>query len=187
MQADRFQGHHRLVCRCQPHVEPKLFFARIQQPAQLVFLIADRLFGHQDLLDPGGHGGFGLQDVDDRHDAGLGLGPVAGQQFLGRFQCRFGDFEILVRKYHFPVGLFDGREDRQDAIAEDMLFDRSVVLCDPDKGFVHVDAGVAQQWLREGKRQPAGPGRIEEKSRGDVLIHARTGGTVVEVDISSGE
>ena len=41
--------------------------------------IVDREARYQHLLDTRGDGGFGLQDIDDGHDAGFGLGSIGGQ------------------------------------------------------------------------------------------------------------
>ncbi len=67
------------VDRRNAHILPQLRFAWIQDSPQLIFFIANGLFGHQDLLHSGRHGGLGLEHIDDGHHAGFGLDAVGGQ------------------------------------------------------------------------------------------------------------
>ena len=113
------------------------------------------------MLDPRRDGRFGLQDIDDRHDAGLRLRAVAGQEFLRRFQGGLCDFQIFIGEDDFPIGLFHRCQDGEDTIAKDMFFHGGIVLRDADEGLVDVDPGVAEQRLREGQCETAGIGRVE--------------------------
>ena len=67
------------IDRREAHGLPQLGFPRIEESPQLIFFIANGLFGYQDLLHPGRDGGLGLEHIDDGHHAGVGLDAVGGQ------------------------------------------------------------------------------------------------------------
>ena len=187
LQADGFEGHDRLVERGQTQVLTQVLFRRIEQAAQLILLVSNRFIRNQDLLDPRGDGRFGLQDVDDRHDAGLRFGAVAGQEFLRRLQGCLCHFQIFIGEDNFPIGLFHRSQDGEDAIAKDMFLDGGIVLSDADEGLGDVEAGVAEQGLRERQGEAAGVGRVEQEATGRILIHRCPRGTIVHVDVAAGE
>ena len=161
LQADRFEGHDRLGERGQAQVLTQVLFCRIEQSAQLIFLVSYRFICDQDLLDPRCDGRFGLQDIDDRHDAGLRLRAVAGQEFLCSFQGSLCHFQILIGEDDFPIGLFHRCQDGEDTIAKDMFFHDGIVLRDANEGLRDVDAGIAEERLRKGECQTTCIGRVE--------------------------
>jgi hypothetical protein len=109
-----------------------------------IFLVSNRFIRDQYLLDPRRDGRFSLQDIDDRHDAGLRLRAIASQEFLRRLQGGLCHFQILIGENDFPIGLFHGGQNREDAIAKHMFFHDGIILRHADEGLGHVDAGVAE-------------------------------------------
>ena len=140
-----------------------------------------------------------MQDIDDRHDAGLGLRAVGGQEFLRRFQGGFGDFQVFIGEDDFPIGLLYRGQDGEDTIAKDVFFHGGIILCDADECLGDVDAGVAEERLREGERKATGIGWIEQErsetatsggsrrlakaplSSGDII----SSGAIVQVDVAA--
>ena len=163
LQADGFEGHDRLVERGQAQVLTQVLFSRIEQSAQLIFLVSNRFVRDQYLLDPRRDGRFGLQDIDDRHDAGLCLRAVAGQEFLRRFQGGLCHFQIFIGEDDFPIGLFHRGQDGEDAIAKDMFFHGGIILCDADESFGDVNTCVAEERLCEGECETTCIGRVEQE------------------------
>ena len=162
----------------------QVLFGGIQQTADLVFLIADSLLGDQNLLDARGYGRFCLQHVDDGHHPGLCLGAVRGQELFRRFQGCLRNLEIFIGEYHLPESLFHGGDHGHDAIQEDMLLDRGIVLRDVDEGFVHVDAEVLEERLGHGQSQATRVCRVEQKRIGPADERALW--AIVQIEIGAG-
>ena len=165
----------------------QILFGRIEQSAQLIFLVSNRFIRDQYLLDPRCDGRFGLQDIDDRHDPGLRLCTVGGQEFLRRFQCGLGHFQILIGEDDFPIGLLHCGQDGEDAIAKDMFFHGGIILCDADESFGDINSRVAEERLREGEYETACIGRVEQEACGHILVYIGSSRAVVQIDVATGQ
>ena len=112
---------------------------------------------------------------------------LAGQEFLRRFQGGLCHFQILIGEDDFPIGLFHRGQDGEDTIAKHMFFHDGIILRDADEGLGHVNAGVAEERLREGECEAAGIGRVEqEPSSANILVHICSRRAIVQIDVAAG-
>jgi hypothetical protein len=81
-----------------------------------------------------------------------------------------------------------------------MFFHGGIILCNADKGLGDVNAGVAEERLRKGKRETAGPGRIEQETLSSTSRSANrlsktplsscyigSSRAIVQVDVAAGQ
>src|SRR5439155_7820501 len=128
---------------------------------KLVFLVSDRVFGQYDLFLPGRDRCLSLENIYDRHEAGLSFGPIAGQYLLGGTQRGLRDLQVLIGEDQLPIRLLDRADYREHLVQKHIVFDFRVALGDSDRRFVYFWTKIAQQGLRQIERQIRRVPRVE--------------------------